>query len=146
MKNKFDVQAAYNCYDTIMSGMDIRSPFTLEELIKDVEKLRGKHIDVRAVTMAANVYGSAKLAEGDFYVLVYNQTLEERLINRTILHELAHIAKGDVDKSADKICYVSRNHIYEVPEYDIEFICSMWLEQLVDEGTERATRLWFDGE
>jgi hypothetical protein len=145
MKNKFDVQAAYKCYDIIMSAMDIKSPFTLDELITEVEKLR-KNIDIRAVTMKPNVYGSAKLVKDDFYVLAYNQALEERLITRTILHELAHIAKGDVDKNADKICYVSRDHIYEVPEYDIEFICSMWLEQLVDEGTERATRLWFDGE
>jgi hypothetical protein len=146
MMPKFDVTAAYRRYNTLMAMLDVKPHFTFDELKMAIERLREKDIEIAALPMPGNIYGSAKLAAADYYIISYNQALDERLSTRTILHELAHIARGDVEKSKEKICYISRENCYSVLEFDVEFICSMWLEQMVKGGPERAGKLWFDGD
>lgn len=142
MHNQLDFLGATERYELLMQKLGLKSNFTLEELISCIEQNRGRQIDIDKGPLSPDIYGCAKLSEdGQSYLIGYNDKLQRRIALRAILHELGHIARGDVDRrcgtstSAEQcgeiICYQRRTHFYNAMEEEVEFICSNWLDKLI---------------
>lgn len=137
-----DFLGATERYELLMQKLGLKSNFTLEELISCIEQKRGRRIDIDKGPLSPNIYGCAKLSEdGQSYLIGYNDKLQRRIALRAILHELGHIARGDVDRKystsayagqcGEIVCYQRRTHFYNAQEEEVEFICSNWLDRLI---------------
>lgn len=84
--------------NSLIRALEIESQVTLEELLQKVSDLRDKPIIIHSSSqLPATVSGFSLHSSKGCYVIWYDQLRPERNIICIILHELAHILKGDLD-------------------------------------------------
>lgn len=158
MNNEFDFEGATERYELLMQKLGLKSSFTIDELIDCIERSRnGRRINIGEGQLSPDIYGCARLADdGESYLIGYNDKLQRRIALRAILHELGHIARGDVDRkylvnartgqSTETVCYQRRIHFYDAVEKEVEFICSNWLDRLISIKDGKLDEAWLNKE
>jgi hypothetical protein len=142
MEQSFNATEAQERFDLLDEKLAITASFTLEELIERIEQVQQHAIEIIRHPLPAEVNGCVWFAsQQKGYFVCYNAALPCRLANRAILHELAHIVRGDVQRTQanrtsrnvgnELMCYQRRTQLYSGPEAEVEFIGANWLERLV---------------
>jgi hypothetical protein len=145
MKNhEFNSKDAIADYKAIQFTLGLGKNFSLDQLIKAIEDFRKHPIEISSEVMPPEIYGySHYQAEAGVFIAKYNSELDEKMALRAKLHELAHIARGDVGGIKQNRCYISRNRdLYDKLEYDVEFIASMWLKAIIKNDLDLANQDW----
>lgn len=156
MDANFNTKEALWHHELLVGKMKLANNFTFDDLLYAIEEYRQAPIDINPMPLPPDVYGAVRRSkDGSRYIVSFNDKLQERLVNRAILHELGHIARGDVDKIAktnmvnggirDITCYQRRGQLYKPQEKAVQLTSSIWLEQIMSQEQliyKRSNGIW----
>ena len=156
MDSNFKIEEALWHHELLMEKMKLAENFTFEDLLYAIEEYRQAPIDINPMSLPPDMYGAVRRTkDGSLYIISFNDKLQERLAERAVLHELGHVARGDVDRiikaaplvggTQDITCYQRRGQFYKPQERAVQLTCSIWLEQVMSQEQliyKRSNGIW----